>query len=121
MNKIYEDKGYFRRKFPRRAMKRKVGILCDGSYFVCDSGEIGEGGMAIQSEYILTEGHELVVSVQIPGGDFVFLRGTVRSTAKKEGDAFVTHGLSFSEIEFSIRRQIRSFVSARTDIAPNAN
>lgn len=121
MNKTFEDKGYFRRQYPRRAMRRKVGILCDGTYFVCESGEIGEGGMSILSDLILTEGHSLVVSLQIPGGDFVFLRGTVRSTQKKEGDLLVTHGLSFSEIDFSIKRQIRSFVSARNDLAPSSN
>lgn len=111
----FEDKGYFRRQYPRRLMKRKVGILCDGSYFVCDSGEVGEGGMSILSDFVLTEGHELVVSFQVPGGDFVFLRGTVRSTQKKQGDSRVTHGLSFNEVDFSIKRQIRSFVSARSD------
>lgn len=111
----------FRRQYPRRFMKRKVGVLCDGSYFVCTSGEVGEGGMSILSEYVLTEGHEMVVSFQVPGGDFVFLRGIVRSTQKKEGDAYVTHGISFAEIEFSIKRQIRSFVSARADILPGAS
>ncbi|WII72050.1 PilZ domain-containing protein [Bdellovibrio sp. 22V] len=114
MSKAYEDKGYFRRQYPRRAMKRKIGVLCDGTYFMCESGEIGEGGMSISTEYVLTEGHELVVSFQVPGGDFVFLRGIVRSTQKKEGDR-VTHGLSFNSIEFAIKRQIRAFVSARTE------
>ncbi|KYG62987.1 hypothetical protein AZI87_17155 [Bdellovibrio bacteriovorus] len=118
MDKSFEDKGYFRRQYPRRAMKRKIGVLCDGSYFVCESGEIGEGGMSIVSDYVLTEGHSLVVSFQVPAGEFVFLRAVVRSTQKKQGDERVTHGLSFNEIEFSIKRQIRSFVSARTDIAP---
>lgn len=98
-------------------MKRKVGVLCDGSYFVAESGEVGEGGMSILSEFVLTEGHELVVSFQVPRGDFVFLRAVVRSTQKKEGDTRVTHGLSFANIEFAIKRQIRSFVSARTDVA----
>ncbi len=96
-------------------MKRKVGVLCDGTYFVCDSGEIGEGGMSILSDYVLTEGHELVVSLQVPGGDFVYLRGVVRSTQKKEGDDRVTHGLSFNQVAFSTKRQIRAFVSARTE------
>jgi c-di-GMP-binding flagellar brake protein YcgR len=110
-----EDKpGGFRRQYPRRVMKRKVGILCDGSYFVVDSGEIGEGGMSIISEYLLNEGDEVVVSFQLPQGDFVFLRGVVRSTQKKQGDPTVTHGLSFSNVSFAIKRQIRSFVSART-------
>ena len=111
----YEDKEYFRRQYPRRPMKRKIVVLCDGTYFMCESGEMGEGGMSIISEFVLTEGHELVVSFQVPGGPFVFLRAIVRSTQKKEGDDRVTHGLSFAEIEFGIKRQIRSFVSARTD------
>ncbi len=114
MDKAFEDKGYFRRQYPRRAMKRRVGVLCDGTYFVCESGEIGEGGMSIVSDYVLSEGHELVVSFQVPGGAFAFLRGTVRSTQKKEGDPRVTHGLSFNDIEFAVKRQIRAFVSART-------
>ncbi len=113
----FEDKGHFRRQYPRRTLKRKVGVLCDGSYFVCDTGELGEGGMSIVSDFILTEGHELVVSLQIPSGEFVFLRAIVRSTRKKEGDSKVTHGLSFSDIAFSIKRQIRAYVSARTESA----
>jgi c-di-GMP-binding flagellar brake protein YcgR len=113
----YEDKGHFRRQYPRRALKRKVGVLCDGSYMVCDTAEIGEGGMAIRSEFVLTEGHEIVLSFQVPQGEFVSLRGVVRSTqtpANKMGDLRVTHGLSFSNVPFAIKRQIRAFVSART-------
>lgn len=114
-NNHLDDKGYFRRQYPRRAMKRKVGVLCDGTYFVCESGEVGEGGMSIFTDLVLTEGHEMVVSFQVPGGDFVFLRGVVRSTQTKPGDDRVMHGLSFNEIEFAIKRQIRAFVSARTE------
>lgn len=117
----FEDPGYFRRQYPRRVMKRKVGVLCGGTYFVCESGEIGEGGMSIVTDYVLTEGREVVVSFQIPGSDFAFLRATVRSTQKKEGDLRVTHGLSFKDIEFSVKRQIRSFVSARADAQPATN
>lgn len=115
-----DDKSPFRRQFPRRTMRRKVGVLCAGEYFVCESGEIGEGGMSIISDYVLSEGQEVMVSFQVPGGDFVFLRGLVRSTQKKEGDLKVTHGLSFADIEFAIKRQIRSFVSARTQPAQKA-
>lgn len=113
-----DDKNYFRRQYPRRAIKRKVGVLCAGQYFVCESGEIGEGGMSIVSDYVLSDGQEVMVSFQVPGGDFVFLRGLVRSTQKKEGDHQVTHGLSFADIEFSIKRQIRAFVSARSQTTP---
>lgn len=117
----HDDKGYFRRQFPRRAMKRKAGVLCDGTYFVCETGEIGEGGISIHSEYVLTEGRELVINFQVPSGEFVSLRAVVRSTQKKEGDHRVTHGLSFSDIAFAIKRQIRAFVSARKDESSKLN
>ncbi|MGZ3768099.1 MAG: PilZ domain-containing protein [Bdellovibrio sp.] len=117
MKKAQQDQGYFRRQYPRRDIKCKVGILCDGTYFVADSGEIGEGGMSIVTDFILTEGHEVVVSFQVPGGSFAFIRGAVQSTQKKEGDVRVTHGLSFKNIGFSVKRQIRSYVSARADLS----
>lgn len=107
----YEDKGYFRRKFPRRSISKKVGVLFDGQYFTCVSGEIGEGGMSILSEYALTEGRELVLSFQIPEGTFVTLRGQIKSVTAKDG--VVTHGIAFGEIPLAFKRQIRAFVSAR--------
>jgi hypothetical protein len=107
----HEDKGFYRRKFPRRALAKKVGVLFDGQYFICNSGEIGEGGMSILSEYALTEGRELVLSFQIPEGTFVTLRGQIKSVVAKDG--LVTHGIAFDEIPLAFKRQIRAFVSAR--------
>ena len=108
----FEDKGFFRRKFPRRPLQKKVGVLFDGQYIICSSGEIGEGGMSILSEYAFTEGRELVVSFQIPNGTFVTLRGTIRTVIPN--DELVTHGIAFDEIPLAFKRQIRAFVSART-------
>lgn len=109
----FEDKGYFRRKFPRREMKRKIGVMCAGQYFLAESAEIGEGGMAFQSEFLLNEGDLIVVSFQIPGGDFLSVRGEVRTSQKKDSGDFVIHGVSFTNIEFAHKRQIRTFVSDR--------
>ena len=94
-------------------MKRLIGVLCDGMYFLGESGEIGEGGLSLVSEYVLSENHQVLLSFQIPNGDFVFLRAIVRSTEKKMGDSRVTHGLSFENVPFALKRQIRSYVSAR--------
>ncbi|MBS1970609.1 MAG: PilZ domain-containing protein [Bdellovibrionales bacterium] len=107
----HEDKGFYRRKFPRRALAKKVGVLFDGQYFICNSGEIGEGGMSILSEYALTEGRDLVLSFQIPDGTFVTLRGQIKSVVAKDG--LVTHGIAFDQIPLAFKRQIRAFVSAR--------
>jgi hypothetical protein len=107
----FEDKGFYRRKFPRRTLQKKVGVLFGGEYFIFTSGEIGEGGMSVLSDYALTEGRELVLSFQIPNGTFVTLRGLIRSVIAKDG--IVTHGVAFDQIPLAFKRQIRAFVSAR--------
>jgi len=107
-----QDKGYFRRKFPRRRLHKKVGVLFDGQYLICMTGEIGEGGMSIVSEYALSEGRELVLSFQIPNGTFVTLRGLIKTVMARQGA--VTHGISFDEVPLAFKRQIRAFVSTRT-------
>jgi len=106
----------YRRTYPRKAFKRSVGVLYKGSYFMAYSGELGEGGMSIVTDMVLTEGEPLVVSFQIPGGIFVSLRGEVRSTQKTEKPGIIIHGLAFTHIEFAMKRQIRSFVSSRSNL-----
>ncbi len=106
-----------RRKFPRRRMKRQVGLLCAGHYIVAESVEIGEGGMTFISEYILNPGDVVVLSFQIPQGDFVFVRSTIKTTQKKDSAALVFHGVIFDNIQFFHKRQIRSFVSDRARLA----
>jgi len=89
-----------------------VGVLSRGKYFLGDSEEIGEGGISIVTEFVLAVDSELVLNIQIPGGDFVSVRACVKSVKKIES-ARVAHGLSFENLPFNYRRQIRSFVSAR--------
>lgn len=110
----FKDDGYFRRQFPRREYTRNVGVLCGGTYIVTIGGELGEGGMSILTDYVLDIGNCLIVSFQIPGGDFVSLRAQVKSHIKKGQQ--ILHGLSFTNIEFALKRQIRAFVSKRADI-----
>jgi hypothetical protein len=106
----------FQRKFPRRTLQRQVGVLFGGSYFICESGEIGEGGMSILTEFVLGENREVVVNFQIPDGSFASLRGQIKSVVPGKGaDAgIVTHGISFDQVPLVFKRQIRAFVSART-------
>lgn len=107
----YEDKGYFRRKFPRRKMRRQIGILSGGQYFLAECNEIGEGGLSFTSEFILNEGDQVVVSIQVPGADFISVRAEIRTTQKKDSEGLVIHGVSFTNIQFAHKRMIRSFVS----------
>ena len=115
-----EDKALYRRKFPRRNYKGAVGCLCLGEYNIFETGEIGEGGLSVICDQALPEGAEVCVSFQIPGGgDFVSLRAVIRTCKDEEGR--FNHGLSFEDVAFSHKRQIRSFVSARasTDQQPD--
>lgn len=103
----------FRRNYPRRVFKRSVGILYKGQYFMANSGEIGEGGMSILTDMVMSEHEPLVVSFQIPGGVFVSLRAEVRSLNKTDDPNILNLGLAFTHIEFAMKRQIRSYVSSR--------
>lgn len=105
----------YRRNYPRRPFKRTVGILFKGQYFLAQAGEIGEGGMSVKTDLVLTEEEPLLISFQIPSGAFVCLRALIKSTQKtkpEEGTAII-HGLAFENVEFAIKRQIRSYVSSR--------
>ncbi len=110
----YEDKTFFRRKFPRRVFKRGLGVLHRGQFHICESEEIGEGGLSFTCAEALLVDSLIVVSFRIPGGDFVSLRAQVKSARPHESGRFV-HGISFANIAFSRKRQIRSFVSERTE------
>lgn len=107
-----ENQGGYRRKFPRRAFHRRVGVLRKGNYYLAETEEIGEGGLSLVLPERLNENDEIVVNLRIPGGDFISLRATIR-TVKVHAQGTI-HGISFKNISFSHKRQIRSYVSART-------
>lgn len=109
----YEDQGRFRRKFPRRAFQRKVSVLYRGMYFLAQTGEIGEGGMSVFLPEPIAEGEEVVLNFRIPGAEFISLRAEVRA-ARMEPSGEVMHGLAFLNIQFTHKRQIRSYVSSRS-------
>lgn len=108
-----EDNEYFRRKYPRKSLFRKVGVLCGGVYIVADTKEIGEGGLAFVSDFVLDLEKVLVINIQIPGGEFVSERAEVRSKTDVNSEGKIEYGISFERIGFSRKRQIRSFVSSR--------
>jgi hypothetical protein len=102
-----------RRKFPRRAFNRGVGVLSAGYYLLAQGKEIGEGGLAFIAVERLEEGSSVVLNFQIPGGDFVSCISEVRS-CKESPDGGFLHGCLFRGIKFEHKREIRSFVSSRS-------
>lgn len=108
------EAGSSRRKFPRRSLKKPVGVLARGTYFVASAGELGEGGMSFTSDMIVSEGSLVVLNFQIPNGDFVTVRAEVKSSSPVANSGVAIHGLAFLNMSFAKKRQIRAFVSART-------
>ena len=103
-----------RRKYPRRDFKRNMGVLFNGEYVVCQGFEIGEGGISFLYPQELPEHLQAVVSFQVPGGGFTSVQVEVRRSFQHDStDQFVI-GCSFKEVSFEIKREIRTYVSARS-------
>lgn len=84
-----------------------------GQFLISECVEIGEGGLSFSCEIELPVDSLIVASFRIPNGDFVSLRAEVRSARPAPG-GFI-HGVAFTNIAFTHKRQIRSFVSERTE------
>jgi hypothetical protein len=104
----------FKRKFPRRRFRRSVAFLFNGDYFVGMGAEIGEGGVAflLPREFPLeTEG---VVSFQIPDGSFICVRVEIKNEQlQSNGETLI--GCSYKNLKFEHKREIRAYVSARSE------
>lgn len=85
-----------------------------GVFYISEGEEIGEGGLALRCSRSLAIDTEVVVSFRIPGGDFVSLRAEVKSVRPHPSGENLL-GIAFTHIAFTHKRQIRSFVSERTE------
>ncbi len=99
-----DDSGINRRRYPRGAFTRQIGVLAKGKFYICKAVETGEGGIAFENPIELILGQKIVISMQIPLGDFLCITATV----KRPGTVV---GVGFDDISFTHRRQLRSFVS----------
>lgn len=106
----------FKRKFPRRSFTRAVGFLFDGRYIVGQSVEIGEGGISLHLPIKFPIGRQGVASFQMPDGSFVCVRIEVRNLQADPNKGQIIVGCLFQNLHFNQKREIRSYVSARTDL-----
>lgn len=106
-----------RRRYPRRLFRRQIGVLVEGSYFLVQGLEVGEGGIAVRVDdeafKKLAIGKLVVLTFKMPGGHFISVRAEIRNDVPVGGTQAV--GCSFHNLAFEARREIRSFVSARTE------
>lgn len=108
-----EKQSQSRRKYPRRPFQRSVGVLSAGHYSLAQGHEIGEGGIAFVALEAFPENSLVVLNFQIPNGAFVSTICEVRSVQQNEQGTY-THGCLFRDIKFEHKREIRTFVSARS-------
>lgn len=104
-----------RRRFPRRNFRRGVGILSGGRYFLGTGAEIGEGGISFKSVEKLVKGASVVVSFQIPDGQFVSVRAEIRNLDPGSESTEMVYGCAFENIPFERKREIRNFVTNRPE------
>ncbi len=102
------------RRYPRRAYAHEVGVLCKGEYSIARGLDLGEGGLSFSSDLVFAQGMKLVLSFQIPMGSFLVVRAQVVRMQKDPESNRMMHGCSFLNVKFDNKREIRSFVSARS-------
>lgn len=112
----YQESG--RRRFPRRQLNKKAGVLCLGHYGLGHCHEIGEGGISFVLENPVDLNTDLVVSVQIPRGEFIIVRGLSSNIVQTDQGYLV--GVMFYDLSFELKRQIRSYVSQKTEMEERA-
>lgn len=110
-----QDNEPFRRKYPRRAFPRGLGVLHAGRFAMSEGDEIGEGGLSFLLPEALPLESDVVVNFRIPSGDFVSLRANVKSVRPSSKQGLFIHGVAFTNIAFTHKRQIRNFVSERNE------
>lgn len=76
--------------------------------------EIGEGGIALRLSDEFPVGREGVVHFQIPDGSFVSVRLEFLNARQEESGEYLI-GCSFKNLKFEHKREIRTYVSARTE------
>lgn len=114
MGLTQEDVKY-RRKYPRRKFRREIGILHRGIYRVARAEEIGEGGAAFSSNFEMNVGDCVVVNFKTPTGPFLSIQAEIRNKMPQPSGEFV-YGCSFSNLKFEGKRDIRSYVTARSSL-----
>lgn len=103
------------RKYPRRSFDRALSCLCNGKYSIGQGIEIGEGGISFVLDQQFSSEQGLVLNFQVPGGSFMSVRAEMgESKAASEAGQFILF-CEFKNLKFEYRREIRSFVSARSE------
>lgn len=103
-----------RRRFPRRVVSLRVGLLARGIYSAeATALEIGEGGMLLQSFLKIEKNQKVVVTIRVRGVlQGVLLASVIYVSEATKPNELTRFGLHFDDIEFEVKRKIRNFVAS---------
>lgn len=99
-----------RRKYPRVAFTKRMGLLVDGRYNLVRAHEIGEGGVSFFYPEKIELAKRLILTIPMGTGHFICVCCEVRNQTKPQQAEF-SIGVQFLEIAFEHKRSIRSLVS----------
>jgi uncharacterized protein (TIGR02266 family) len=96
----------------------KVDMESDHNFFTGFSSDISEGGIFIATVNILALGSEVELSLQLPKGGKIAVRGKVRWIREPEADqrSVPGMGIQFSDLTAESRMAIDTFIGKRDPI-----
>ena len=123
MGQGVEDRKFVKkRRVPRRAFVRNVGLLVSGKYVLGAGLEVGEGGMMISTDQTLAEGSYALITFKLPNYEPTVVKAVVRYSLGKDEERAGWHkfGLEFINLDFYAKREIRNYVASKSALEDKA-
>jgi hypothetical protein len=105
------------RKVPRRAIRKRIGVLAAGKYAICMAYDIGEGGLSLGTDLPLKDGQVVVITFRIPNVISGVMTGKIVYSMPAKNNQSPRYGVQFTNISFEVKRLIRNFVASATSYA----
>lgn len=106
---------YNRRKYPRRRFLHKVALLIEGQYLILPSLEISEGGILALTDAPYNFQKQIVLTIFLPENLPQAIRSEIRYSHPEADTGKYKTGIQFLNLEFSFKKKIREFVSAKSE------
>ena len=99
-----------RRRYPRKAFKRVIGVLYYGDYQLSQVTEKGEGGLQLSASAPYRVDDQILMSFFINADTFVAVRGIVRNQFQRAKTERAC-GVEFIDLPLNVKRIIRNIVA----------
>ncbi len=101
------------RRHPRHAVEIEVGIESDSNFFVGFTENMSADGVFVATYAVKPIGSRLAVSLTLPAGQVLHLKGTVRWQRAASTDGWPGMGVQFESVSPEDEAAIRKFLSVR--------